>query len=260
MNDEEIIRLEAQEFYQQDIVMSRSDLASDHIHDIRHRLSDFYSSENKAIFLDEIEILISKELQKHRDNAHGGLPGKNCSQEKTPMKLQFYIKQELGTLPIIPHQKNISNPEQTRDKVFISYSHVDKEYLTDIQRHFKPFLKHIKFWDDSQIKPGTIWKEQIKKAIEETKVAILLVSTDFLGSDFIATEEIPPLLKAAEENGALILIVILRPCLFEEFNNINIYQAMNPPSNPISKMDSNEKEEFYVNLVRQTKNALANEL
>ena len=135
-------------------------------------------------------------------------------------------------------------------------SHRDTEYLADIKRHFKPFLKHIDFWDDSKIEPGQKWKDEIIKAINETKVAILLVSTDFLGSDFIATNELPPLLKAAEEEGAVILIVIVKPCLFDEFPDLNQFQAMNPPNRPTSKMDVNEREELYVNLVRQTKRIL----
>lgn len=77
-----------------------------------------------------------------------------------------------------------------------------------------------------------------------------------MGSDFIATDELPPLLKAAEVDGAVILIVISSPCLFEEFPELNQYQAMNSPSKPIAAMDFLEKEELYVNLVRQTKKFL----
>jgi hypothetical protein len=104
--------------------------------------------------------------------------------------------------------------------------------------------------------PGQKWKEEIRKAINSSKVAILLVSTDFFWSDFISTDELPPLLKAAEENGAVILIIILKPCLFEEFDSLNQYQALNPPNRPVLKMDYAEKEELYVNLVRQTKRIL----
>ena len=168
----------------------------------------------------------------------------------------FYIKQEIDTLPIVAHQKNKSNLTQERNKVFVSYCHLDNEYLTDVQRHFKPFLNQIDFWDDTKILPGQKWKVEIKKAIDSAKVAILLVSTDFLGSEFISTNELPPLLQAAEENGAVILIVVLKPCLFEEFDSLNQYQAMNPPNKPVLKMDYSEKEELYVNLVRQTKRIL----
>lgn len=257
--DEKVIRDEAKEFHSQKIERSRSSNAIDMIHDLKSRLYDFYTPEHKAIFLDEVEKQVKDALQKHRDKAHGGKPGVDCQHENAPVKLLFYIKQEFEQLPIVAHQKNSSNPQQERNKVFISYSHSDLEFLTDIKRHFKPFNSNIDYWDDSKILPGQKWKDEIKNAISECKVAILLVSTDFLGSDFIATDEIPPLLNAAEENGAVILIVILKPCLFEEFEHLNKFQAMNSPSRPIIKMDYVEREELYVNLVRQTKRILNSE-
>jgi hypothetical protein len=256
MNDEEIIRKEAQEFYEDKIEMSSSYRAITDIHELQRRLRDFYSPESKAIFLDEVEKQIKVALQNHRDQSHDGKPGINCSQEEKPIGLLFYIKQEFENLPIVVHQKNESLETEKRNKVFVSYSHLDKEYLEDVKRHFKPFLKDIDFWDDTKIQPGQKWKQEIRSAINECKVAILLVSTDFLGSDFISTDELPPLLEAAEKNGAVILIVILKPCLFEEFESLNQFQAMNSPSKPIIKMDYSEKEELYVNLVRQAKRVL----
>mgnify|MGYP000595578286 CR=1 FL=1 len=204
-----------------------------------------------------IQKTIAEDLQKHRDNSHAGNPSPECQYEIVAEKTLFYVNQELGILPKVVHQKYQQETKLERNKVFISYSHLDKDYLNDIQRHFTPFKNDIDFWDDSKILPGQKWKEEIKKAIAETKVAILLVSTDFLGSEFIATDELPPLLESAERDGAVILTVILKPCLFEEFDDLNKFQAINPPSRPISKMDENEREELYVNLVRQTKRVLS---
>ncbi|KGE16081.1 toll/interleukin-1 receptor domain-containing protein [Sphingobacterium deserti] len=256
MSDELIIKKEALAFYQRKITNSSKNEAIEDFHEIKRRLYDFYAPESKALFLDTIAEKIVLDLDDHRRVAHGGQPGKNCAHEDKQSKLLFYINQELGELPLIAHQRVMSNPKQLRDKIFVSYSHSDNEFLLDIQRHFKPFFKQLELWDDSKILPGQKWKEEIRKAIECTKVAILLVSTDFFGSEFIATDELPPLLKAAEENGAVILSVILKPCLFEDFPELNQFQALNSPSRPIAKMDTIEREETFVNLVRQTKRIL----
>lgn len=253
---EKTIRKEAKEFYELYIARSDNDQAVEDFRAVKKRLSDFYSPESKAIFLDEIQNIVSSELHEHRNLKHDGKACPSCGYEIKAEKLFFYINQEISTLPIVAHQKHKTNSNNIRNKVFVSYSHLDKEHLEDIQRHFKPFRNQIDFWDDTKIKPGEKWKEEITDAINQTKVAILLVSTDFLGSDFIQTNEIPLLLKAAEEDGAVILIVILKPCLFEEFSELNQYQAMNPPSKTILKMTYEEKEELYVNLVRQTKKIL----
>ena len=256
MDEEKIIRDEANQFYKRYLNLSKNINQIDDFHLVKSRLADFYNSENKAIFLDEIKKCIKEQVNKHIQLNHNGTLSLTCKYEIRAEKLLFYIKQEISILPLIAHQKKIHNPLHSREKVFISYSHIDKDYLIDIQRHFKPFLNQIDYWDDTKIEPGQKWKPEIEKAINETKVAILLVSTDFLGSNFISTNELPPLLKAAEEDGAVILILILKPCLFEGFSELNQYQAMNTPNRPISTMDANEKEELFVNLVRQTKRIL----
>lgn len=259
MNEDKVIRLEAEEFFENSNVLNPYTDSSEKLYSLKSKLSNFYSPQNKAIFLDELTILLKDYLQDHRIKSHNGLPKEDCEIEIASEKILFYIIQELNTLPTIVHQKENITENIARNKVFVSYSHSDNEYLKDIKRHFKPFLDKIDFWDDSNINPGQKWKEEIKNAISQAKVAILLVSTDFLGSEFIQNEELPDLLHAAENEGAAILTVILKPCLFEEFNEINIYQAMNSPSLPVSKMDENQKEELYVNLVRQTKRILIDE-
>jgi hypothetical protein len=60
-------------------------------------------------------------------------------------------------------------------------------------------------------------------------VALLLVSTDFLASDFIRKGELPPLLKAAENDGASILSLILKPCLFTMNKKLSKFQTINDP-------------------------------
>lgn len=100
------------------------------------------------------------------------------------------------------------NAEQSeRNQVFISYSHLDKEWLQRVRIHLKPFERNYKInvWDDTKINTGQDWKNEINNALEKTKVAVLLVSASFLASDFIATDELPPLLNTAAKGGAVII-------------------------------------------------------
>ncbi len=96
-------------------------------------------------------------------------------------------------------------------KVFVSYSHKDQKYLERLQVHLKDLERKgiIDLWSDTKIIPGTNWREEIKRAIESATIGVLLVSADFLASQFIAEDELPPLLKVARTRGTVILPVIL---------------------------------------------------
>ena len=103
----------------------------------------------------------------------------------------------------------------TRTKVFISYSHVDQEWLERLKRHLKPLVREgLDCWDDTHIRPGDDWKQEIRNALDTAQVAVLLISADFFASDFIDENELPPLLDAAKAKGVRILPVILSASRF----------------------------------------------
>lgn len=81
--------------------------------------------------------------------------------------------------------------------VFISYSHKDKKWKEHLLKHLKVLEKQFSFeiWDDSKIKASDEWFEKIKKSIESSSAAVLLITADFLKSDFITNKEIPILLE-----------------------------------------------------------------
>lgn len=154
----------------------------------------------------------------------------------------------------LPNRK--MKPRQTT--AFISYSHRDKVYLDRLLVHLKPIMQKglLDVWVDTRIKSGDRWKDAIKDALENASIAILLVSADFLASDFIVDNELPPLLSRAEVAGTRIIPVVLSPCRFARDLGLNRFQAVNSPARPLSSMASDERESIYDQLVQDIERAL----
>jgi TIR domain len=135
-----------------------------------------------------------------------------------------------------------------RTSVFVSYCHRDKRWLDRLRVHLKSLERDfdIDLWDDTRIRPGDLWKKEIEAAVDRCNVAILLVSADFIASDFISTNEVPPLLKSAEENGARILPIIVSPCLFLRKQALSQFPSVNDPSDPLIGMQEGQQEAVFL--------------
>lgn len=126
--------------------------------------------------------------------------------------------------------------------VFVSYSHKDKEWLERIRVHLKPVEREsIELWDDTRIKAGMHWREAISLALDQASAAVLLVSANFLASDFCMDQEVMRLLERARDNGVRILPVIISPCQFAN-THLAAFQAVNPPSRTLKEMRRPEQE------------------
>lgn len=146
-----------------------------------------------------------------------------------------------------------------RNQVFVSYSHADSAYLARLKIHLRPFERSgsVVVWSDSAITTGQRWRREIASAIDRAAVAILLVSADFLASDFIAENELPPLLQGAQDIGVRILPVVLKPCAFLETPEVAQFQALNDPGNPLISLDEGQQEALWLRLAIEARDALA---
>ena len=141
-----------------------------------------------------------------------------------------------------------------RDLIFISYSHKDKKWLTALQIMLKPLAKKlpVEIWDDTRIRTGQQWRAEIEQALERACVAVLLVSPDFLASDFIAEHELPPLLKAAEQEGLIVVCLHISHCLYDE-TELEKYQAVNDPSRTLDLRSTGERNQILAEVCRKIK-------
>jgi class 3 adenylate cyclase len=169
---------------------------------------------------------------------------------------RYWVK-ELASGSLISAQSNTSPVKMTKN-VFVSYSHRDARWMKDFKTHFKPYTRggEIAAWDDTMIRPGKRWREEIERALATANVAVLLVSPHFLESDFIAANELPPLLAAAENSGLTIIWVPVSASSFH-VTAIAEYQSALNPKRPLDRMTVPKQNEAWVSVCNAITAALS---
>ena len=148
-----------------------------------------------------------------------------------------------------------TEPSVARDQIFIGHCRQDQRWLKRFQDVLEPLVqgRTLDVW--AETRPGGDRRRSIQAAISETRAAVLLVSIDFLASDFIRQEVLPPVLTAAE-NGELVLIWIPVGASPYEETPIAQYQAAHAPERPLSKLGKAAADEALVAIAKMVRNLL----
>lgn len=150
-------------------------------------------------------------------------------------------------------------------KVFVSYSHKNKKALEQLQRFLRPLERDglIIAWADIGLEGGGDWRKKIEQALAEATIAVLLVSQDFLDSEFITREEVPRILEREAAGHITVLPVFLSPSLVEEIGYpdphtggkdkvlLTKFQGYGTPAKPLSTLEWSTRERVYLDLARQ---------
>jgi hypothetical protein len=149
---------------------------------------------------------------------------------------------------------------QVARPVFISYSRKDAAWLDKLKRFLQPLEEHglLKIWDDTEIRPGEKWFEEIKLSLESAQIAVFLITQDFLTSEFIGQKELPVLLKKAENRGCLIYWVAVS---FSTVKDSLLYQfqAANDPQKPLDTLTEPEQNRILKSIYEKMKEAVQGE-
>jgi hypothetical protein len=128
-----------------------------------------------------------------------------------------------------------------RIKLFYSYSHKDESYREELENHLSILRKngYISEWHDRRISAGNEWEEDINFNLEEADIILLLVSSNFLASDYCYDTETIRALEKHKSKEAVVIPVVLSPCLWLE-SKLSELQSLPRDNKPISTFDNKD--------------------
>ena len=145
-------------------------------------------------------------------------------------------------------------------KLFISYSHKDKKWKEKLLVYLKVFEDNhkLEIWYDNDISCGEDFKEKICENISNANIVILLVSQDFLVSDFIQEIEIPLILQRKIEGSLIVWPILLSPCFWKQYDWLSSMNLRPTGAIPLSGLSKNKASQELTNITEELSKVLQN--
>lgn len=139
--------------------------------------------------------------------------------------------------------------------VFISYAHEDLTYLKELEKHLANLKRQriIASWYDGDIKPGTEWEAQIMERLNNSQIILLLVSADFINSDFCFGIELQQALARHDANQARVIPIIVRPVDWKGAPFAKL-QALPTGAKPVTRWPTHD--DAFLNIVQGIRKAI----
>lgn len=144
---------------------------------------------------------------------------------------------------------------QNQVSVFLSYAHEDEAWLKKLEKHLSVLQRQevISVWSDRQIIPGTNWANVIDQRLEQASIILLLVSADFLASDYCYGVEMKRALELQEAGQARVIPIAVRPA---DWKGAPFAQLQALPTNARAMSTWKNKDEALVNVVTGLRRAI----
>ena len=110
------------------------------------------------------------------------------------------------------------NQSYPMKKLFISYSSKDILFTEELRSHLRVLQRNslIDTWYDREILVGQEWDKKIKDELKQADIIVLLLSPDFINSDYIWDVELEHAINMHQQNKATVVPIVLRSCLWED--------------------------------------------
>ncbi|MEO6039802.1 MAG: toll/interleukin-1 receptor domain-containing protein [Saprospiraceae bacterium] len=119
--------------------------------------------------------------------------------------------------------------------LYISYNNEDKILKNEFTHHLSSLIRQnkVSVWDDRFVNPGDDWENKIFNYLYSSDIIVLLISHNYIASDFCFSKEMPIAIERSNNDGVFLIPVILNPC---DWDSLPIGKIQTLPRNkrPIS--------------------------
>lgn len=135
-----------------------------------------------------------------------------------------------------------------KPKIFISYSHQDKRFLKELKKHLKQIEREnlADIFYDGDIEPGKEFDKEIKKRILEADIILLLISINFINSDYIYSVELKTALERHDNGLSKVIPIILSDCNWKNIAPLSKLLALPKDGKPITDYNNTDKPYTYI--------------
>jgi hypothetical protein len=154
--------------------------------------------------------------------------------------------------------ESVQGQKSEAPTVFISYSRKDTAWKDRLVRQLGVLERErdLEIWDDQRIAAGDAWRNEIEGAMKKATVAVLLISADFLISDFVRGKEIPRLLQLRAANGLRIIPLIVHPCAWQAVEWLAQIQCLPEGGRALSEGRKSKIDKDLADLALKVRNLL----
>ncbi len=142
-------------------------------------------------------------------------------------------------------------------KIFFCYAHEDEQLLDKLKSHLRPLQREdlIDIWQDRDISAGSDWEREISEQLNTADIVLLLVSPDFMDSDYCYAVEMRQAIKRHEYGEAQVIPVILRP-VYWQGSPFGKLQALPKDAKPVMSASWHSQDEAFFNVAEGIRKAV----
>ncbi len=140
-------------------------------------------------------------------------------------------------------------------RTFISYSHADETFRQELEKHLSLLKreKRLSIWHDRRIRAGDDIDGEISESLETADLALFLVSSDFIASNYCYGVELARALERKQQGSLIVVPVIARPCDWHS-SPLGILKGVPRDGKPISTWGN--RDEAYLDVINELRKLL----